>query len=118
MAEKNDFAALDAQHYQMKLKVLHEGPCSSPRNNPGDTECTCPRECPLHGRCCDCIKHHKEERLGSVAKSQQVKHDYNWIPHCLRFFDARHGIGMEKDPDAGKILFGMPGWTPPGDKKE
>lgn len=73
----------------MKRRTPHEGPCSSPRNQPGDTACTCPAPCPLHGRCCDCIAHHKEKRLNTP---DPVAGDYSWLPHCLREFDKLNGL--------------------------
>lgn len=88
--------------YEMKLRVLHTGPCSSPRNRPGDTACTCPLECPLHRRCCDCIAHHKEERL---EEENPVTGSIHWMPHCLAHFDERHGLGCEADPEAGSKPF-------------
>jgi hypothetical protein len=94
-------------HLQMKLSVMHTGPCSSPRKAVGDTDCTCPRECPLHGRCCDCIAHHKQERL-ELAGKENIKNNSKWMPHCLAWFDERNGIGCKADPQAGTKLFGMP----------
>ncbi len=32
-------------------------------------ECTCPKECQRHGKCCACVAHHR-----SLGK----------LPHCLR----------------------------------
>ena len=32
-------------------------------------ECTCPKECPRHGKCCACVAHHRE---------------HGKLPHCLR----------------------------------
>ena len=77
---------------ETKPRVLHEGPCSSPRNQAGDTACTCPRPCPLHGRCCDCVAHHKEGRL---ERPNPVAGDYRWIPHCLAHFDELNGIAQK-----------------------
>ena len=93
-----ELTGIDKEKYDMKMNIIHKGPCSSPRNVPGDTACTCPRFCPLHGRCCDCIAHHKEERL---EEAEPVKGSTNWLPHCLAFFDEHHGIGCEANPQAG-----------------
>lgn len=90
----------DALKLQQKLSVLHKGPCSSPRKEKGDDGCTCPRDCPLHGRCCDCIAHHKNERLEGAAQGWAA-FDPKWMPHCIAWFDERHGILCEADPDAG-----------------
>lgn len=81
--------SMKKKRQEMKLRALHEGPCSSPRNQPGDTGCTCQAPCPLHGRCCDCIAHHKERRLNSP---NPVAGDYRWLPHCLTDFDELNGI--------------------------
>lgn len=32
-------------------------------------ECTCPKECPRHGKCCTCVAHHRK---------------HGKLPHCLR----------------------------------
>lgn len=32
-------------------------------------ECPCPKECPRHGKCCECVAHHRE---------------YGKLPNCLR----------------------------------
>lgn len=85
-----------------KLAILHKGPCSSPRYAKGDTECTCPKKCPLHGRCCDCIAHHKQERRD---EKDPVFGEKGWMPHCLAFFDQRNGIGCEANPLAGSRVF-------------
>lgn len=84
---------IDQIKLQQKLSVMHKGACSSPRNEKGDTACTCPRECPLHGRCCDCIAHHKEERLEMAEEGHAAAGDIMWMPHCLATFDERNGIG-------------------------
>lgn len=85
-----------------KMMVLHKGPCSSPRKEKGDQECTCPKACPLHGRCCDCIAHHKLERRD---EKDPICGEYKWMPHCLAFFDQRNGIGCDANPLAGSKVF-------------
>lgn len=94
MGKHGHLTGIDKIKYEMKMRVLHKGACSSPRLNPGDTECTCPRDCPLHGRCCDCIAHHKEERL---ENTNPVAGDINWMPYCLACFDQNHHIGSKGD---------------------
>lgn len=90
MGKYDSLTGIDKIKYEMKMRVLHTGPCSSPRLKPEDTACTCPRDCPLHGRCCDCIAHHKEERL---EEGDPKPGDISWMPHCLAYFDQQHGIG-------------------------
>lgn len=36
-------------------------------------ECTCPKECPRHGKCCACVAHHR-----AMGK----------LPHCLRSIET------------------------------
>ena len=64
--------------YQEKLDIMHEGPCSSPRKLANT--CPCPDECPLHGRCCDCIRHHLQHQKGK----ETIDSTYKWIPYCLK----------------------------------
>ena len=46
-------------------------------------DCTCPKECPRHGKCCACVAHHRK-----IGK----------LPHCLReqegylFYDKKSHI--------------------------
>jgi hypothetical protein len=101
MGKFDNLTGIDKIKYEMKLQVLHNGPCSSPRNQSGDTACTCPRACPLHGRCCDCIAHHKAERL---EEPNPKTGDCSWMPHCLVWFDQRNGVGCTADPEAGSKL--------------
>lgn len=68
----------DREVYEHKLQQLHIGPCSSPNAN----NCPCPHVCPLHGRCCDCIRHHREEGM------KKAPDDFSWIPNCLKMRDA------------------------------
>lgn len=66
---------------EMKLQLLHKGPCSSPKQD----SCPCPRNCPLHGRCCDCIRHHMEERKMHLQHPREgTLQDTQWLPECLR----------------------------------
>ncbi len=66
---------------EQKLSVLHKGACSSPRTG----DCPCPRECILHGRCCDCVRHHIEERrLMSENLDGYDTVGTKWLPECLR----------------------------------
>ena len=102
MEKFDNLTGVDKEKYDQKMSVMHKGACTSPRNTPGDTWCTCPVECPLHGRCCDCIAHHKEERL---AEKNPVKGDTAWMPHCLDYFDERNGIGCPANPKAGSKFF-------------
>lgn len=32
-------------------------------------ECPCPKECPRHGKCCECVAHHRQ---------------HGKLPNCLR----------------------------------
>jgi hypothetical protein len=91
----------DQRKLEQKLSVMHKGPCSSPRRAPGDTACTCPRDCPLHGRCCDCIAHHKQERLEARDAGTARAGDFKWMPHCLAWFDERNGVACAADAAAG-----------------
>ena len=104
--ESIGFEEVKKRSDEAKRAALHKGPCSCPMAKPEMDVCTCPRECILHGRCCDCIAHHMQERLDYVKNGVDVEHDYTWIPHCMQWFDAHHGIGMEKDPEAGMKLPG------------
>lgn len=90
MGQFDNLTGMAKVKYDMKMRVFHKGPCSSPRLKPEDTACTCPIPCPLHGRCCDCIAHHKEERL---EETEPVAGDIRWLPHCMANFDAQHNIG-------------------------
>lgn len=67
--------------YEMKMAILHKGPCSSPRV----ATCPCPRDCPLHGRCCDCTRHHIEERkMLWDGMDEERRNSTEWLPECLR----------------------------------
>lgn len=38
--------------------------------------CTCPKDCPRHGKCCLCVAHHRE---------------HGKLPHCLRSIEQKEG---------------------------
>lgn len=70
-----------------KLAWLHKGACSSPRAN----TCPCPKKCPLHGRCCDCIRNH----MGAYEENGAKPGDTSWFPECFKLamqgrFDGLH----------------------------
>ena len=54
MADMEFKTERDRQVYQEKLSEIHKGPCSSPRLK----TCPCTDQCPIHGRCSDCVRHH------------------------------------------------------------
>ena len=97
MGQFDNLTGIDKIKYDMKMRVMHAGPCSSPRNQAGDMACTCPLACPLHGRCCDCIAHHKEERMEDTTPRAG---DLGWVPYCLANFDKENGIVCEAAPQA------------------
>ncbi len=46
--------------------------CTYRLSTVGDTnyfDCTCPKQCSRHGRCCACVAHHRK---------------HGKLPHCLR----------------------------------
>lgn len=92
----------DKAVYDKKIQIMHKGPCSSPRLGTGADACPCPQHCPLHGRCCDCIAHHKEERL---EQKDGIKGACGWMPNCLKYFDERNGIGCKPNPKKGTVIF-------------
>ena len=67
----------DRAVYEKKLQQRHTGPCSSR----AAAVCPCTNACPLHGRCCDCLRHHKEEGAGRAPD------DFSWIPNCLKMLN-------------------------------
>ncbi len=71
--------AHDREVYETKLRQRHSGPCSSPMA----AACPCPNVCPLYGRCCDCLRHHKEEGVGRAPE------DLSWIPNCLKMLNQK-----------------------------
>lgn len=68
-----------AEKYHEKLLQLHKGACSSPRKM--EDTCPCTMDCPLHGRCCDCVAHHITE---IQSKKNEEPKGYGWLPTCLR----------------------------------
>ena len=64
--------------YNAKMEVKHEGPCSSPYYK--DDHCPCKWDCPLHGRCCDCLHFHIEKR----KQAGVVTEDTNWMVACVK----------------------------------
>lgn len=64
------------ERFNYKMSVCHTGPCSSPYKD----KCPCPNDCPLHGRCCDCIHLHiKNRKLRGGAED-----DFSWLPACVK----------------------------------
>jgi len=79
-----------------RLAALHKGACTSPRAK----TCPCPKKCPLHGRCCDCIRSH----LDAFREETALGHDMGsgWLPECFKLaakgrFD---GLGEIVVPDS------------------
>ena len=64
------------EKYNQKMEVFHKGVCSSPYYN----NCPCPRECPLHGRCCDCVHHHIDERMEAGIPAENT----GWLVECMK----------------------------------
>lgn len=75
----------DRMVYEEKLTEIHKGPCSSPRMK----TCPCTDVCPIHGRCCDCVRHHLTHR-----KADMDPNDYSWLPYCLRHADELTEAGV------------------------
>ena len=79
-----------------KMERYHEGVCSSPYSGRG---CACPNtDCPFHGRCCDCVHAHIEEKL---APDNHFGGSYHWLPKCLELaFEGKAYTGVyEKRPE-------------------
>lgn len=79
---------MQLEHHKAKLRVSHEGPCSSPYNG---ENCPCNIEgpahgsdCPLHGRCCDCVHHHLDSTIKDGGIKGIAKELMLWMPACLR----------------------------------
>ena len=54
---------------RLKVNLMN---CPHRPSTVGETnyfDCTCPKECPRHGKCCACVAHHRK-----IGK----------LPHCLR----------------------------------
>lgn len=64
------------EKYNQKMSVRHDGVCSSPYYK----GCPCPRECPLHGRCCDCVHHHIDERIEAGEPAENT----DWLVECMK----------------------------------
>lgn len=99
-----ELTGVDREHYLQKMEVLHNGPCSSPKGAEDGKDCPCPLLCPLHGRCCDCIEHHKREALQAVAEGKTDGADHAQ-PNCIKFFKELHGIGCEANPNAIRAFY-------------
>ena len=76
MIDPSKLSEMQLQKYNEKMEVHHEGMCTSPYY----TNCPCPRECPLHGRCCDCVHHHLDERIKAGSPAE----DENWLVECMK----------------------------------
>ena len=64
-----------------KLRVLHKGRCARSQDMAdGDDMCPCKMDCPLHGRCCDCIWHHKEH----LSQPDLQLYSCGWAPNCVQ----------------------------------
>ena len=68
---------------RLKVNLMN---CPHRPSTVGETnyfDCTCPKECPRHGKCCACVAHHSK-----IGK----------LPHCLReqegylFYDKKSHI--------------------------
>ena len=76
MIDPSKLSGMPLQKYYEKMSVCHQGPCSSPYY----TNCPCPRECPLHGRCCDCVHHHIDERMMAGVPAENE----SWLVECMK----------------------------------
>ncbi len=65
-----------AKREQLKRDIMHSGPCSSPYKD----NCPCTNDCVLHGRCCDCVHNHIQNRINSGV----VTDDTKWLVACMR----------------------------------
>lgn len=61
-----------------RLAALHKGACTSPRAE----TCPCPKKCPLHGRCCDCIRSHMDACREELSKGRDMGNA--WFPECFK----------------------------------
>lgn len=80
MKNVSELTGRDLEVYQSKLRIMHHGPCSSLRNTCGEEPCPCNLNCPLHGRCCDCIEHHIEH----ISRPDINLTNYGWAPRCIQ----------------------------------
>lgn len=95
-----ELTRVNREHYLQKMEVLHNGPCSSPKGAEGGKDCPYP----LHGRCCDCIDHHKREALQAVAEGKPEGADHAQ-PNCIKFFKKLHGINCEANPNTIRAFY-------------
>lgn len=86
--DKTQMSEMAVEHHLAKLRVSHEGPCSSPYKG---ENCPCNVEgpahgsdCPLHGRCCDCVHHHLDSTIRSGGIKGIAEERMLWMPACLR----------------------------------
>ena len=72
---------------RLKVNLMN---CPHRPSTVGETnyfDCTCPKECPRHGKCCACVAHHRK-----IGK----------LPHCLReqegylFYDKKSHIRLRQ----------------------
>lgn len=80
MKDLTQMTARDLQVRQEKLRVMHKGRCTSLRNTKDADQCPCKLDCPLHGRCCDCIWHHKEH----LSQPDLELYSCGWAPNCVQ----------------------------------
>lgn len=90
--DTSKMSPMELDHYNAKIRVSHEGNCSSPYC--GDN-CPCTVECPLHGRCCDCVHHHLDSTVNNGGIEGFAKEHMLWMTACLRLaqqgkFDQVH----------------------------
>lgn len=95
MIDPEKLEEIKKQRNKEKLEVKHSGPCSSPYYN----NCPCQWECPLHGRCCDCVHFHIEKRKQEGGPAS----DTNWLVACMKL--AHEGkmdeVYVHKNESAG-----------------
>jgi len=68
-----------------RLGALHKGPCSSPYSK--EDHCPCRNDCPLHGRCCDCVHLHLKMRMKKGEQGVPAE-DTNWMVACMKLAQA------------------------------
>ena len=61
-----------------KLAAFHQGSCTSPRAR----TCPCQKSCPLHGRCCDCVRFHMNGCRKQMEQDNNIGQD--WLPACFK----------------------------------
>lgn len=72
---------MELEHFNAKLRVSHQGPCSSPYY---EENCPCTIDCPLHGRCCDCVHHHLDGTISNGGVKGFAEEHMLWMTACLR----------------------------------